>query len=87
MLQKLTRKYLAAWGQNWQGKVNPHLYHYYREMAFKPDDERQDIVILSRTLPAEINLGYAPVVRQRRRVPAAPPGMVSRHPSTPPPLG
>jgi hypothetical protein len=58
VLQKLTRKYLAAWGSNWQGKADPHLYHYFREMAFKPSDERHDIVILNLVLPAEINLGY-----------------------------
>jgi hypothetical protein len=58
ILQKLTRKYLSAWGDNWSGRVDPHLYDYYRESAFMPGAEREDIVILSRVLPAEINLGY-----------------------------
>ena len=58
ILQKLTRKFLGAFGKGWPGRVDPHLYHYYRESAFKPDEKRRDIVILSRVLPAEINLGY-----------------------------
>jgi len=58
ILQKLTRKFLSAFGKGWSGRVDPHLYHYYRESAFKPDENRRDIVILSRVLPAEINLGY-----------------------------
>ncbi len=58
VLQKLTRQYLAQWGDDWSGKVSPHVYHYYRDMAFKPDDQRSDIVILSYVLPANINLGY-----------------------------
>ncbi len=58
VFQKLTRSYLTSWGSDWQGKVAPHLYHYYRDMAFEPSPERSDIVILSYVLPAEINLGY-----------------------------
>jgi len=58
VLQKLTREYLARWGDDWGGKVSPHLYHYYRDLAFKPNGERSDIVVLSYVLPANINLGY-----------------------------
>ncbi|MFH1615743.1 MAG: hypothetical protein ABIG61_11755 [Planctomycetota bacterium] len=58
ILQKLTREYLAAWGENWPGRVAPHVYHYYRDLAFRPTEERQDIVILSYVLPAAINLAY-----------------------------
>jgi len=58
VFQKLTRPYLTNWGKNWTGKVSAHLYHYYRDMAFKPTAERRDIVILSYILPANINLGY-----------------------------
>jgi len=58
ILQKLTRSYLSARGEDWTGKSDPHLYHYYRDLAYKPTDERKDIVILSYVLPAEINLGY-----------------------------
>jgi len=58
VLQKLTREYLKQWGDGWMGKVSPHLYHYYRDLAYKPTPERSDIVILSYVLPANINLGY-----------------------------
>jgi len=58
ILQKLTRQYLTQWGEDWVGKVSPHLYHYYRDLAYKPTPQRQDIVILSYVLPAPINLGY-----------------------------
>lgn len=58
VLQKLTCEYMRAWGEDWAGKVQPHLYHYYNDFAFKPTAEREDIVILSYVLPANINLGY-----------------------------
>ena len=58
VLQKLTRQYLTQWGDDWQGKVPPHLNHYYRDMAFNPSDEREDIVILSFVLPVDTNQGY-----------------------------
>ncbi len=59
ILQKLTREYLKRWGDDWTGKVTPHLYHYYRDFAFKPTSVRNNIVILSYVLPADINLGYS----------------------------
>jgi hypothetical protein len=49
---------MMQWGEQWAGRVTPHLYHYWRDMAFKPSDERRDIVILSYVLAAETNLGY-----------------------------
>jgi len=58
VFQKLTRQYLRRWGDNWTGTVSPHLYHYYRDLAYKPTPQRSDIVILSYVLPAAINLGY-----------------------------
>jgi hypothetical protein len=58
ILQKLTHEYMAQWGPDWKGKVLPHLYYYYRDFAFKPTPERQDIVILSYVLPTQFNLGY-----------------------------
>ncbi|HEY5139680.1 MAG TPA: hypothetical protein VIJ25_10255, partial [Methylococcales bacterium] len=58
VFQKLTREYLAQWGENWQGKVLPHLYHYYSDLAFKPTPERGDVVLLSFVLPTQFNLGY-----------------------------
>lgn len=58
VFQKLTRPYLTYWGEDWEGKVTPHLLHYLRDMAFKPTAQRREIVILSYVLPAQINLGY-----------------------------
>ena len=58
IIQKLTRQYLKELGADWTGKVPPHMFHYYRDLAFKPTPERSDIVILSYVLPANINLGY-----------------------------
>jgi len=63
LFQELTRPYLTEWGKGWSGKVPSYLYNYYRNMAFKPTDERQDIVILSYVLSAKINLGYADLGR------------------------
>ncbi len=58
ILQKLTKSYLAGRGEDWQGKVEPHLYNYLINEAFKPTDKRKDIVILSYCMPANINIGY-----------------------------
>ncbi len=58
VFQKLTRAYLTNWGKDWEGKVTPHLFHYYNDMAFKPTLQRREIVILSYVLPSQINLGY-----------------------------
>ncbi len=59
VLQKLTREYLMEFGRDMAGKAPSHLYHYYRDLAFKPTSERSDIVILSYVLPTQFNLGYA----------------------------
>ncbi|NLH18035.1 MAG: PDZ domain-containing protein [Phycisphaerae bacterium] len=58
VIQKLTRDYLEMWGEGWEGKTPPHLFHYLHDKAFEPTDSRQQIVVLSYVLPAEINLGY-----------------------------
>jgi len=63
VFQKLTRPYLTNWGKDWTGKVTPHLFHYLRDMAFKPTVQRREIVILSYCLPAQINLGYTDVAQ------------------------
>ena len=58
VFQKLSRDYLTLWGDGWQGKAPPHLYQYYQDHAFRPTDQRGDIVLLSYVLPTEMNLGY-----------------------------
>ncbi len=58
VIQKLTRNYMEMWGEGWEGKTPPHLYHYFRDLAFEPRDNRRQVVVLSYVLPADINLGY-----------------------------
>lgn len=58
VFQKITRDYLAIWGDDWAGRVKPHLYNYYMNFAFTPTDDRKNIVVLSYVLPADVNLGY-----------------------------
>ncbi|OQA18528.1 MAG: hypothetical protein BWY64_01437 [bacterium ADurb.Bin363] len=58
VLQKLTRSYMMARGENWEGMMEPHIYHYLVNNAFKPAAERKEIVILSYCLPANLNIGY-----------------------------
>ena len=58
ILQKLTKTYLAARGEDWTGKVEPHIHNYLINEAFKPTDERKEIIVLSYVLPGDINLGY-----------------------------
>jgi hypothetical protein len=58
VFQKLTREYLLEFGKNLAGQAPSHLYHYYRDQAFKPTDERESVVVLSHVLPTPTNLGY-----------------------------
>jgi hypothetical protein len=58
VFQKLTRDYLLAFGKNMSGEAPSHLYHYYRDLAFNPTDERKSVWVLSHALPIPSNLGY-----------------------------
>lgn len=58
VLQKLTREYLKIFGDDLAGQSPSHLYYYFRDHAFKPTTERQDIIILSYVLWSPINIGY-----------------------------
>ncbi|MEN6384019.1 MAG: hypothetical protein ABFD79_02355 [Phycisphaerales bacterium] len=58
IFQKMTKSYLTGRGDDWQGKVEPHLYNYLVNDAFKPTPQRTDIVLLSYCMPANINIGY-----------------------------
>ncbi|MHC5117524.1 MAG: PDZ domain-containing protein [Planctomycetota bacterium] len=58
IFQRLNRDYLGMWGNEMSGNAPPHLYHYQKDFSYKPTQEREDIVILSYVMPAEINLGY-----------------------------
>lgn len=58
VLQKLTRSYMMARGEDWEGMMEPHIYHYLVNESFKPSGERKEIVVLSYCLPASVNIGY-----------------------------
>lgn len=58
IFQQLSRDYMGIWGSHMSGTAPPHLYHYEKDLSFKPSEDREDIVILSYVLPSEINLGY-----------------------------
>lgn len=58
VFQKLTRPYLMNFGKDWTGKASPHLFHYYRDLSFKPSIQRKEIVVLSYVLPSQISIGY-----------------------------
>ncbi|MHB9070284.1 MAG: PDZ domain-containing protein [Sedimentisphaerales bacterium] len=58
VLQKLTKTYMAARGENWASKAEPHIYNYLLNSAFKPTEDRKSIVVLSFILPGDITLGY-----------------------------
>lgn len=58
VLQKLTKSYLEARGNDWAAKIEPHIYNYLQNEAFKPTKERKEIIVLSFILPADITLGY-----------------------------
>ena len=92
VFQKLTRQYLTQWGSDWAGKVSSHLYRYYHNSSFAPSPDRRDIVLLSRVLPADINLGYQDlsqlvvshvngrkITRMRDLVEALEPGSLNRY--------
>lgn len=58
VFQKLTRNFLKLWGEGWTGNAPPHLFHYFRDLAFAPSEERREIVLLSFVLPVPVNQGY-----------------------------
>jgi hypothetical protein len=59
VFQKLTRDYLQWFGSDIAASAPSNLYYYYLESAFKPTDERKDIVVLNRLLASRYTLGYA----------------------------
>jgi hypothetical protein len=63
VFQQLTRDFLTMWGEGWPGKTPPHLFQYFSDKAFKPTEDRTDIVVLNYVLPAESNLGYQQLSR------------------------
>ncbi len=58
VIQELTGDYLRGWGREWQHAANKKfLYHFfYDNIAGR--NGREGMVIISRVLPAEVNIGY-----------------------------
>jgi hypothetical protein len=63
VFQQLSRDYFLLWGNDFAGKVPPHLYHYYINESFNASPERKEIVILNYVLPVETNQGYQQLSR------------------------
>jgi len=58
VLQRLTRQYLRAWGEDFASRVMPELVHYVDKYAFKPTRERSEIIVLSYVIPTAVSMGY-----------------------------
>ncbi len=52
----LTQNYLMAWGEDWYSNAPRHLVALYQQG--RQTVEGEQVVILSKTLPAEVNSGY-----------------------------
>lgn len=58
ILRELTGDYLYAGGSDWTIQTNPRLVYYYFNPWQFSNKEGEHIVILSRVLPDQINIGY-----------------------------
>jgi hypothetical protein len=58
IFQTLTRSYMTQIGDQWEDKISPQFYQYFRNQAFQPTPQRRHIVILSYVLPDDANQGY-----------------------------
>jgi len=58
IFQPLTRRLLSEWGNNWRSRAPQKLVYYdsFQDDLF--DDDQEDIVILTRVLPDESNVGF-----------------------------
>jgi len=52
----LTQNYLMSWGEDWYSNAPRHLVALYQQG--RPTAEGQQVVVLSKSLPAEANSGY-----------------------------
>ncbi len=52
----LTQNYLKAWGSNWYKEAPPDLLAFYQSGL--PAIEGEEVVVLLRVLPADVNIGY-----------------------------
>jgi S1-C subfamily serine protease len=58
----LTQNYLMAWGEDWYSNAPRHLVALYQQG--RQTVEGEQVVILSKTLPAEVNSGYHKINNQ-----------------------
>lgn len=58
ILRELTGDYLRAGGNEWIIQTNPRLVYYYFNPWQFSNKEEEHVVILSRVLPDQINIGY-----------------------------
>ncbi len=58
VFQELTKDYLETWGKDWTGTADKRLMYYYDNYTRYPGPDKRRIVILSRVLPASVNVGY-----------------------------
>jgi hypothetical protein len=54
VFQELTEGFITAWGKN----VDKRIMFLYETLKLSPSPERRRCVILNRTLPAAVNVGY-----------------------------
>jgi S1-C subfamily serine protease len=52
----LTQNYLMAWGRDWYSNAPRHLVALFQHT--RPTVEGEEVVVLSKALPAEVNSGY-----------------------------
>lgn len=58
VLRELSGNYLRAYGSQWMSRANPRLAHIYLTRRMAPDRAGDRIVILSRVIPEQVNIGY-----------------------------
>ena len=58
LFQELTMNYLALWGKEWASKAPPRLSIYQQLESHLSANKDRRLVLLTRVLPAPINIGY-----------------------------
>jgi len=58
VLRELTGNYLRRYGSQWMHRANARLGHIYLTRRMAPDRPGDRIVILSRVIPEQVNIGY-----------------------------
>jgi len=58
VIQELTVDYLRTWGKNWQNTADKEFLYYSKYEFAKQQTDRKRIIILSKVLPDDVNVGY-----------------------------